>query len=143
MARFSDLPNEMLAEVWKYLLAPEDLESFARVCKRVNGQGFSFLCRHRQLRDEYSKLSNLAVNEVGNFVRYPLGVAAVRSSNPLIKILTNPQAGLYVRELRLRTWFTIWDHVFYSVPRSERRSPYYPHSTELNIYKNALSDAIP
>lgn len=151
MARFSDLPNELLAEVWKYLLAPEDLESFARVCKGVNGQGFSFLCRHRQLRDEYSMFSNEATTEAGNSiryptggnsVRYPLGVAAVRSSNSLIKILTSPRAGLYVRELRLRTWFTIWDHVFYSAPRSEELSPYYPYSTKLNIYKNALTDSI-
>lgn len=50
MARFSDLPNEMVTEIWKHVLEPEDVESFARVCKTVHGQASSFLRLHRQLR---------------------------------------------------------------------------------------------
>lgn len=49
MAKFQDLPNELLTELWRCILPPKDVESFSMVSKHIRLLGSSALQEHRRL----------------------------------------------------------------------------------------------
>lgn len=106
MARFSDLPCEMVAAIWEHVLAPEDLVSFARVCKKVYGQSLPSLGKHRELRDKYSTFGTERTTYSSDGSGRPLGPPVVRHPDQLKDILAHPRNGLYVQELRLERELT-------------------------------------
>ena len=95
MATFSQLPNEMISEIWEYVLEPQDVESFALVSKRIYAIGTPFLDEHNELKREYSA-----------------PCTNVRSSAPALllkKILLWPRAASYVTHLSIGDYQPRWD----------------------------------
>ncbi len=141
MARFSELPKEIVAEVWEHVLAPEDVESFARVCKQVHGQAASSLRLHRQLRDKYTMFSNEDTTDKYDGTRYPRD----RPSNLLKDIIASPHIGLYVQELHLQSWYFRWEPADFATTLGplEQKFLHLPYSNRcLDIFKDALSSSI-
>ena len=89
MATFSQLPDDMITEIWEYFMEPQDVESFALVSKRIYAIGAPFVDEHNKLKRNYS-FSKTAV-DVGEW-----GFASMLL---LKKILLCPRVALYVTHL--------------------------------------------
>lgn len=122
MASFSDLPNELVSEIWTHLLYPEDIESFALVSHAIRTLGKPTLKRHLELRSEYSYLTNI---DGGGWIGQMLA--------PLLKIvLLNPHIGHYVKKLGLETYVYEWEEDEDGVTNSlavNREPHYFPDGT--------------
>lgn len=95
MATFSQLPNEMISEIWEYVWEPQDVESFALVSKHIYATGAPFVDEHNKLKREYSA-----------------PCTNVRSSAPALllkKILLWPRAASYVTHLSIGDYQPRWD----------------------------------
>lgn len=98
MSTFSKLPNELIIEIWGYVIEPEDVESFALVSKRVYGLATPFVEEHTRLKQEYSEIC------------CPNGETRTRAADLLERMLLNPRITLYINELRIKTWENCWSH---------------------------------
>lgn len=83
MATFSSLPNELVIEIWRHVLQPEDIERFAMASKKIRILSSSVLLEHRKLTRDFSYLDNWDRKSKGS-------VAGL-----LKEILTNPRIALY------------------------------------------------
>ena len=88
MAVFSKLPNELIMEIWGYMLAPEDIESFALVTKHIYSLSTPYVREHAMLKQEFS-----TIYLWGDDVRSP--------KEMLQNLLLNPRIALYARELQI------------------------------------------
>ena len=100
MATFSDLPNELVIEVWGYVIEPEDVESLALVSKRIYSLAAPFVEEHTRLKQQYSK------------IRGPKYQTRNEAADLLKKMLLNPRIALYVNQLQIHGctdgWFSNW-----------------------------------
>ena len=55
MTDFSQLPNEMISEIWGHIHEPRDVESFALVSQLIYAIGRPFVAEHNALVREYSE----------------------------------------------------------------------------------------
>ena len=109
MGQFSDLPNELVLKIWPYVLAPEDVVSFARVSKSIYALGSEVLKEQRQLMKKYSFL-DVSISSVGYSP-----VEWLKDS------ISKPRMAFCVRDLSLYDWQMYWndhgleeDDLFYS-----------------------------
>ncbi len=89
MASLSRLPNEMIAETWRHVLEPDEIESFALVSKHIYAVGSPFIMEHNKLKREFSFF------ETG---------PNTRASAPeylLKNVLLRPRVALYVTHLSI------------------------------------------
>lgn len=100
MATFSDLPNELVIEVWGHVIEPEDVESFALVSKRIYSLATPFVEEHTRLKQQYSK------------IYCPNHQTRSKVANLLEEMLLNPRIALYFNELQIHVctdlWFIDW-----------------------------------
>ena len=96
MATFSQLPNEMISEIWEYVWEPQDVESFALVSKHIYAIGASFVDMHNKLKSRFS---------TGRHVGAYVGDSAML----LQKILLWPRVALYVSHLSIDQLSVKWD----------------------------------
>ena len=54
MAKFSDLPNELVVEIWSHILQPKDIENFALASKTIRTLAGKILVNHQKLTRELS-----------------------------------------------------------------------------------------
>ena len=87
MAGFSQLPNEMLSQIWGYILEPKDVESFALVSKHTYAAGRSCVEEHNRLKREYS------------FVLFDSEAMPSGQACWLREVLLQPRVALYVTHL--------------------------------------------
>lgn len=131
MVRFSQLPNEMISEVWGHIVEPIDVENFALVSKHIYALGKSFVEEHNQLKREYS------------FVETGPGTRASAPAFLLKDVLLRPRVALYVTHLSIGRCQRVWqdpdghdddDRVSYSKewPRTSH-APYPDGDTALFI----------
>lgn len=92
MATFSSLPNELVIEIWRHVLQPEDIERFAMASKKIRILSSSVLLEHRKLTRDFSYLDNWDRKSKGS-------VAGL-----LKEILTNPRIALYVKRFGIFSW---------------------------------------
>ncbi|CAF9938628.1 hypothetical protein IMSHALPRED_001029 [Imshaugia aleurites] len=115
MATFSDLPNELITDIWVHVIEPEDVESFALVSKNVHALSTRFVKEHCDLKKQYSKIS----------VSRRLGS---RGAADLLKeILLNPRIALYINELRILDCIDRWG----------KQNPPFTVNT-MDLFKNAI-----
>ena len=84
MATFSNLPNEILLEIWSHIPQPEDIESFASVSKNVYAISYRFLRDHRRLKHKFSTFNNGGRD------------SKVSLAGLLREVIINPRVALYV-----------------------------------------------
>ena len=94
MAQFSDLPNELVTQIWWGVWAPADITNFALVSRKISEAGYWHLKNHQTLMKKYSTLSNVIYSRDLK----PLGHEDSLSFL-LSDILSDPFIGLYVRTL--------------------------------------------
>ena len=97
MASFSDLPNELVVEIWSHILQPKDIENFALASKTIRSLAGKILVDHRKLTRELSTFDT-----GGSKSRF--------SPAALLKeILTNPRVALYTKTVVIPGLFYRWE----------------------------------
>ena len=97
MAVFSDLPNELIINIWGYVVEPQSVENFALVSKRVYELATPFVEEHQRLRQQYPKILDLETGKHG------------RAADLLGVLPLNPRVALYINELQFRVGEDIWE----------------------------------
>ena len=100
MAKFSDLPNELIMGIWGYVLAPEDVESFALASKTVYGLSKPFVTEHAKLKKRYS-IQVLSI------------WGEKRPADLLMDLMLKPRIALYVRRFHVDDWAPCWEEEDY------------------------------
>lgn len=96
MANFSELPNEMVLEIWGHVLEPKDVESFALVSKDIYAIGKPFVEEHNKLKRDFS---------------FSYMDCWIRASTPtflLKEVLLHPRVALYVSHLSIGSSLAQW-----------------------------------
>ena len=97
MAKFTDLPNELVVEIWSHILQPKDIENFALASKTIRTLAGKILVNHRKLTRE---LSTFDIG--GSKMRFsPAGL--------LKEILTNPRVALYTKKVIVPDLYVAWE----------------------------------
>ena len=91
MVGFASIPNEIIVHVWRQVLDPGDVESFALTTKTIYELGSSFIKEHEKLRARFSSIE-----------LWP------HSARKLKGLLLHPRAALYVRSISIDGWFDGW-----------------------------------
>ncbi|CAD6589614.1 MAG: hypothetical protein ASARMPRED_004142 [Alectoria sarmentosa] len=147
MARFSDLPNELVREVAGHVM-PDDIESFSLISSGVYAQALPLLKEHRELKSRYSAFGNL---EKTGFDGRRLGKSDFRGpqvmlncytgdslSNLLTDVLTDHRVVPYIKELRLDYCCLAWESE--DPDPSNERHEHIPYTEEqFALFKQALS----
>ena len=97
MAGFSRLPNEMISEIWGNIHAPEDVESFALVSKRIYATGSPFVEEHNKLKKDFA------------FFRIGSEKHERAPASLLKKVLLRPRIAQYVTHLSFGRFRHLWD----------------------------------
>ena len=97
MASFSDLPNELVVEIWSHILQPKDIENFALASKTIRTLAGKILVDHRKLTRE---LSTFDISDSKSRFS-PAGL--------LKEILTNPRVALYTKTVIISGLFHGWE----------------------------------
>ena len=97
MAKFPDLPNELVVEIWSYILQPKDIENFALASKTIRALGRKILVNHRKLTRELS-----AFDIGGSNSRFS-------AAGLLKEILKTPRVALYIRTLTFTGFHEVWE----------------------------------
>ena len=148
MARFSDLPNELVREVAGHVM-PDDIESFSLTSRGVYAEALPLLKEHRELKVRYSAFGNL---EKTGFDGRRLGKSDFRGhqvmlngypgdslSNLLTDILTDHRLVPYIKELRLDYCCLAWESE--DPDPSNERHEHVPYTEEqVALFKQALSE---
>ena len=97
MASFSDLPNELIVEIWSHILQPKDIENFAMASKTIRTLAGKILVDHRKLTRDLSTLD--ISNSRSRFS--PAGL--------LKEILTNPRVAFYIKTVVIPNFYEHWE----------------------------------
>lgn len=97
MAKFADLPSELLIEIWSYMLQPKDIENFASVSKLIRTLSGKILLEHRKLTRQFSSFEIGAPN------------SRASAAGLLKEILTNPRVALYTKNVSVTMSHWRWE----------------------------------
>lgn len=122
---YTELPNELIIEIWTHVLEPKDVESFA-LTRKAYALAPKFLREHQRLKDEYSLLVS------GENVQ---GISLAKF---LEDILLNPRAALYLDEILLESWRAEWDKPT-TLGWNNTNSRHLPYSEEtMQLFEGAV-----
>lgn len=125
MGNLSDLPNELIVEVWRHVLDPEAVESFAVTSKIIYELGSAFIKEHYELKAKFSYLDHCQYDVDDN-----------RPADTLECLLLNSRTALYVRDISIDAWRDGWDP---DDPTSSTRFRHSPYSEEsMELFRGAL-----
>ena len=140
MASFSDLPNELVVEIWSHILQPKDIENFALASKTIRTLAGKILVDHRKLTRELST--------------FDIGCSKSRFSPAALlkEILTNPRVALYTKTVVIPGFFGAWESREKGVNtlkafdpeagESESQYRHTPYSEEdIELFKQAIGKA--
>ena len=88
MAKFSKFPPEVIIDIWRHVLPPEDIESFVSVPKQTYVCAKTFLQQHKLLKSKYETIRDDIRPGCSN-VYYRL----------LKEVIIEPHIGLYVKKI--------------------------------------------
>ena len=97
MASFSDLPDELVIEIWSHILQPKDIENFALASKAIRTLAGKILVDHQKLTRE---LSTLDIDD---------SKSRFSCAGLLKEILTNPRVALYIKTVIIPDYRVVWD----------------------------------
>lgn len=97
MARFSDLPSEILL-LFVEQLPPADIDAFCRLSKHIREVTASFHRRHMDLKRRYTT-RNYGENWASNY----------QLANLLKDVLDDPHGALYTSRLHFNNWIQSWE----------------------------------
>ena len=100
MTRFDSLPNEIILELWRNILEPDDIASFAQVSRRIFALATPTLKEYHLLKSRYSICEKHSTWDGSIFALL------------LKDVLLNPHIAFYVKELYVCDWRTYWDGPF-------------------------------
>ena len=120
---FASVPNEIIVHVWRQILDPGDVESFALTTKTIYELGSSFIREHEKLRARFSSID--------------LGLHPARK---LKRLLLNPRAALYVRSISITRWFDEWLDVEFVGKQYEGYHSSYPKDT-MELFVSSIRGA--
>lgn len=137
MTTFNDLPNELVVEVWRHVLDPEAVESFALTSKTVYALGRNFIQEHNELKAKFSSIDHYTFHDGGHREFYE-GSDLVET---LKNLLLNPRAALYVRNVYIDNFYVDrfaeeWEDVDDSEQEDQRS---YSEGT-MELFKQAIKD---
>ena len=92
MTSFTDVPNELIVEVWRQVVDPKSVENFALTSKRIHALGGDFIKEHNELKVKFSSVSE-----------YGLGLR-IGPAETLETLLQNPRIALYVRTISIDSY---------------------------------------
>lgn len=96
MARFNDLPNEIILTIIPLVL-PDDLESFSSTCRLIKALATRARQQHQELKREYRTWT------------YAEPWEPYKRLHVLLRmILENPRLAYYVKELKVRRMYLGW-----------------------------------
>lgn len=104
MTTFNDLPNELIVQVWRQVLDPEAVESFALTSKTVYALGRKFIQEHNELKAKFSSIEHYKYHD-GDHYGFHEGSDLVET---LKILLLNPRAALYVRNVYIDRFEEEW-----------------------------------
>ena len=129
MARFNDLPNEIVLGVWHHVLGPDDIASFALVSRQTFELGTSVLEEDRRLRSKYAIIKN-------NRGRDDWTLAHL-----LKDVLTNPHIAFYVRHLHIYSFCKSWENPYIEIDDTNAEGGLsYPEPC-MNLFRNKIRRA--
>ena len=129
MARFNDVPNEIILSVWAHVLAPEDIASFALVSKLVFELGTAFLEKDRRLRSKYTIVEN-------NRSKRDCVLAHL-----LNDVLLNPHIAFYVKYLHVCRWRESWENHWIEYDDTDAQEDLSYHEPYMNLFGNETRNA--
>ena len=97
MAKFSDLPNELVLEIWSHIMQPKDIENFALASKTIRTLAGKILVNHQKLTRELSTF-----DIAGSKSRFS-------AAGLLKEILTNPRVALYTKTVIIPELYAGWE----------------------------------
>ena len=118
MTGFANLPNELIVEVWRWVMDPKSVENFALTSKRVYALGRGFVREHNVLKLKFSSIPHDGFGTDSG------------PAETLRTLLQNCRAALYVRELMSNDWRIMRKGSDDSVQIDH--SPFPNHTTELS-----------
>ena len=124
MANFSDLANELIIEVWHYILDPEAVENFALTCKTIYSLGRPFIHEHNELKAKFSSITH-------SYKDTDTGKGPAKT---LETLLLNPRAALYVRNASIDSWRSCWGEMY------DSRLPSYSEET-MELFRQAIESS--
>ena len=125
MGYFSDLPNELVSQIWSCVESPEDIVSFGQVSKGIYAQGGEALQGHRELMKQYSVLHSKIESRS-------------LPAKWLKDMLIQPRIALYIKQLVIAGWREEWD----PLDDSHANSNHHLLSPEdVYLFKQALTDS--
>ena len=140
MAKFSDVPTEIVGEIAGWVM-PGEIGTFSQVSKRIYVVALPFLKEHRELKERYSAFDNLERNAFnGRSLQEDPVISGLTTrnctpgstlSNLLIDVLANGRVARYIKEIRLEGWLSGW------VYEQQEHVP-YPEE-HFVLFKQALS----
>ncbi len=125
MTGFSDLPHELVVEVWRQVVDPESVENFALVSKPIYALGKAFISLHNQLRAKFSTIA-YCEEDVGS-----------GPAETLETLLLNPRAASYVRNITMDGWRDVWEDS--GDPGKPSHRP-YPEDT-MELFRQCIKDS--
>lgn len=132
MTTFNDLPNELIVEVWRQVLDPKAVESFALTSKTVYALGRNVIQEHNELKAKFSSIDHYELHE-GGYYELHEGSDLVEA---LQILLLNSRAALYVRNVYIDRLGEEWGDVDDSEQEDERS---YSEDT-MELFKHAIED---
>ena len=120
MTGFSDIPKELVVQIWQHVLDPEAVENFAIASKTIYALGGPFIAEHNELKAQFSAI-------VHNNYEEGSGPAETLKS-----ILLKPRAALYVRDLFVDGWRNGWVDLKHHTP--------YPGAT-VELFKQSVIES--
>ena len=130
MARFSDLPNELVITVWHHVLDPDAIESFALVSKKVYALGSSFIAEHNKLEREFSCVAHSKHDIIPNITTRP--------ADTLKELLLRPRTALYVRNVFIDSWRFTWIQSFRTIISCDYAE--YPEE-DMELFRQAIKSS--
>ena len=130
MVRFSNLPDDIILELWKYILHPDDIKSFALVSRSIYALGHVCLKEHRRLKAQYSLIQTSYRSQ-----------GCGKAWGDLLKdILLNPHLAPYVTTLDVCPTHLFWEQDYgHSTSGNDLICHHVPYpKTDMLLFQDAL-----
>ena len=101
MATFSQLPNEIIIQIWDFVIDPEDVKSFALVSKKIHSFSLPYVDEQACFR---MLLSSIRISPTS------------RSADLFCQMFQDPRAKFHLRDLQTEKWPYRWECPRYCEP---------------------------
>lgn len=128
-APLSELPNEILSQIWGYMSTPEEIENFGAVCNIIRSNGEKILAQHTLRKSAYATLtidSNESQSRVAIYLK---------------EVLKCPELALYVRNANILGLRTSWWDPSNPDPALPLNRQLRYAQKDMDLFKQAILDS--